>query len=201
MAKFNQIYSRTDIGYYGIGLHDVKNGYNVGGVLRAIGAFGGKFLAVSGNRWSQKGDWRHMDTEGAHLRLPVYLNATDMFTYMPYGCEPVAIELSKDARSIVNFKHPKVAMYIFGPEDGSLPDSVLEKCKSKIYIPTEYSLNLYSAATAVMYDRVSKISQLEVGTNNLICPNCGGRNYKILESAVHCNACGNNYQKATEPNA
>ena len=92
--------------------------------------------------------------------------------------------MSDDADSIVDFVHPKVAMYLFGPEDGALPENVLARCSKKLYIPTAYSLNLYSAATVVCYDRIAKLANRVDVANK--CPMCGQEH----EQDQACPKCG-----------
>jgi len=55
---------------------------------------------------------------------------------------------------------PNDAVLLFGPEDNGLPNSVLEKCKALISIPTgtEYqSLNLSHAVAIVLYELSGKL--------------------------------------------
>ena len=190
MARLKQIEARTDLGYFGMGLVDCKNGYNLGGVIRALGAFGGRFLAVSGKRWQSKGDWRNMDTEGGYLRFPCYLGVPNVLDYAPEGAEVVAVEMTDDAENIASFVHPKIGMYLFGPEDGAIPDTILASCKRKLYIPTEYSLNLYTAASIVAYDRMLSLNKTPPGWS---CPSCGHGHYTHIDGGMHCNACGEDW--------
>lgn len=190
MGRLSQIKERRDIGHFGVALYDPKNGFNVGGSIRAAGAFGASYLVASGTRWKEKGNWRHMDTEGAHIRMPVYLGVQDVFSYLPYGVEVVAVEISANAVPMFNFQHPQAALYVFGPEDGALPRDVVDKCQQTIYIPTEYSLNLYSTVTAVAYDRESKLYRLK---NDVSCPNCQRSHWRSSEDGYHCNACGHEW--------
>lgn len=190
MARLKQILARPDLGYFGVGLYDCKNGYNVGGVIRATAGFDGRFVVVQGERWKDKGNWKNMDTEGGYLRIPCFLGVQDIYQHKPEACVPVAIELTDSAIPLPEFEHPKVAMYIFGPEDGALPDGLLANCEHRVYIPSNYSLNLYSAVTAVAYDRVAKQHGVKLDG----CPCCGHVNFRQIEGATlgtfHCNACG-----------
>lgn len=198
MGRLAQIRNRADLGYFGIGLYNPKNSFNIGGVMRSLGAFDGRLLVVQGHRWEEKGDWRHMDTEGAHLRLPCHLGVDNLFKYVPYGMECVAVELSDKASNLIEFQHPKTAFYIFGPEDGAIPEEVLVKCKHKLYIPTEYSLNLYATSAVLCYDRIAKRSAIPQ-INSFVCPACGHVHWRVLEDSavVHCNACGLDFAKDT----
>ena len=66
---------------------------------------------------------------------------------------PVAIEVRPNSENLVHFEHPENALYIFGPEDGSLPKSVLNWAHSFVTIPTAHCLNLAAAVNVILYDR------------------------------------------------
>lgn len=206
MAHLSRIANRPDLGYFGVGLYDTKNGYNVGGVIRATAGFGGSFVVVQGNRWKEKGDWKNMDTEGGYLRIPCHLGVQNLQDFIAVGMETVVVERTDKATSLVNFSHPKVGMYVFGPEDGAIPDDFMPTAK-RIYIPSTYSLNLYSAVTAVAYDRMAKLSREEtksVSRDSMYCPRClachwrwvydfYGRSNNLPANTRHCNACGHEW--------
>ncbi|WP_338155299.1 TrmH family RNA methyltransferase [Vibrio metschnikovii] len=48
------------------------------------------------------------------------------------------------------------AIYLFGPEDGSLPQEVIDKAHHVVYIPTHGCMNLAATVNVVMYDRLTK---------------------------------------------
>lgn len=194
MARLSITKNRKDLGFFGVGLVNPKNGTNVGGVIRATGAFQGGFVAVQGSRHENKGDWRHLDTEGGYRRFPVYLDVPDVFSYLPYGAVPVAVELVEGSTNLTDFEHPPEAMYIFGPEDGALPPEVLAKCKATIHVPTIYSLNLYACASVVLYDREAKRSKAKA--SETVCPRCQSNHISNVvdelskDRLINCNACG-----------
>ena len=90
--------------------------------------------------------WRH---------APLF-NVEDVMAMIPKGCVPVAVDLVDDAINIYDYTHPDRAFYIFGPEDGTLPKEVTEKCREKIYIPTTHCMNLAVTTQIVLYDRSLK---------------------------------------------
>ena len=45
---------------------------------------------------------------------------------------------------------------IFGPEDGSLGESVFSYCRDIIYVPTNFCMNLAATVNVVLYDRLLK---------------------------------------------
>jgi tRNA(Leu) C34 or U34 (ribose-2'-O)-methylase TrmL len=189
MAKIHQIKDRLENVSFGILLDRPKNSFNIGAVLRTVGAFGGNFVAASEKRFHDKGDWRTLDTEAAHLRLPCFLGVADLMPFIPEKHVPVAIELSDSATSLYDFEHPAQAVYFFGPEDGALNDVYLNKCVHKIYIPTNHSLNLAQTANIVCYDRAMKMSK-RVEKDIIKCPKCGHNYYnKVDTTGFQCCAC------------
>ena len=73
----------------------------------------------------------------------------------PIDAKIVCIEITPNATDICRACHPRSAVYVLGPEGGSLP----EKATGKFpvwKIPSRCCLNLATAATVVMYDRTMK---------------------------------------------
>lgn len=48
------------------------------------------------------------------------------------------------------------ALYIFGPEDGSLDKEIRDWCEDVVYIPTTGCMNLAATVNVVLYDRLAK---------------------------------------------
>jgi tRNA(Leu) C34 or U34 (ribose-2'-O)-methylase TrmL len=138
-------------GYAAIGLDHPKSPENVGGVLRAVGCYGAATVFMSGNRFSKaptdvKKQWRH---------TPV-IETEDLKLVIPYGCVPVAVDLIPGAKSLVDYKHPERAFYIFGAEDATLGERVLSWCRDIVYVPTTSCMNLAATVNVVLYDRMAK---------------------------------------------
>lgn len=138
-------------GFAAIGLYMPKNKENVGGVLRAAGCYGAAMVAIAGQRFHKY----PTDTNKEWRRTPV-LQVNDLLSVTPYDCVPVAIELVEGAKSLVDYVHPERAYYIFGPEDGSIPNEIVKACRDKIYIPTRGCMNLMATVNVVLYDRLMK---------------------------------------------
>ena len=134
-----------------IGLHHVKSPINVGSALRLAENFGAKFVAATGTRFKPCST----DTTSAFTSMPLF-NPTDLCDLIPYSCIPVAVEITDDAESIVDFIHPSRAYYIFGAEDHTLGRKILSRCKHTIYIPTNNCMNLANTISIVLYDRLIK---------------------------------------------
>lgn len=76
---------------------------------------------------------------------------------LPFACPLVAVECIEGATKLYKFEHPERAVYLLGPEDGSLPADALRQCHRTLVIPgASHCLNVSVAASIVMYDRVSK---------------------------------------------
>jgi hypothetical protein len=73
--------------------------------------------------------------------------------FAPDSVTPVAVELRPQAESLVTFEHPEDTLYVFGPEDGSIPKVVRLLCHRFVVIPTHHCLNLAAAVNVVLYDR------------------------------------------------
>lgn len=142
---------RDERGYFGVGLYRPKSEANVGAALRACGVYGAAMMALQGQRFKKSST----DTMKAWRHLPL-LESADLLASIPYGCVPVAVELSPNARSLVTYTHPERAFYIFGPEDGSVGKEVLAGCRDVIYIPTNGCMNLAACVNVVLYDRLAK---------------------------------------------
>lgn len=141
-----------DRGFSIVALHSPKTAVNVGSVIRAGGIFGVKSVIYTGKRF-KKGFVT--DPVKHHKQMPV-INVPNLEDYIPMGCVPVAVDLVDGARSILTYKHPRNAFYIFGPEDGTLGSKHLSICKDVIYIPTDGCLNLACSVNVVLYDRMAK---------------------------------------------
>jgi tRNA(Leu) C34 or U34 (ribose-2'-O)-methylase TrmL len=68
----------------------------------------------------------------------------------------VCVELVEGAIPFPTYQHPDKALYIFGPEDGTIHLKVIDRADSVVFIPTIGSLNL-AAANVLLYDRLAKL--------------------------------------------
>jgi tRNA(Leu) C34 or U34 (ribose-2'-O)-methylase TrmL len=136
-----------------------KFAHNVGNTLRACSCFGVRQL------WWTSGRVTLDVAEGERLpreeRMKGYrdvemVRSDRVFDAFPADTVPVAVELRPGCESLVEFEHPEPALYVFGPEDGSLPRWVLPHCHRFVIIPAAHCLNLASAVNIVLYDRLAK---------------------------------------------
>lgn len=136
-------------GYAAIGLYQPKTNHNVGSVLRAATCYDVSMVAIEGRRYKKAST----DTTTMHRHKPL-IQTDDILSVIPYDCVPIAVEFIPTARSLINYIHPTSAFYIFGPEDGNIPNNIIEKCRDVIYIPTTYCMNLAATVNVVLYDRL-----------------------------------------------
>ena len=149
-----------------IGLIDPKSPQNMGSILRAAGCYQVSSIHYTGSRYARASEYI-TDTKKRHLDIkPTQVD--DLLTVAKQlQLTTVGIELVEGASPLPQFSHPDQAMYIFGPEDGSLPQAVVDGCDQVVYIPTIGCMNLAATVNVVLYDRLVKRPQLSFN-NELI---------------------------------
>lgn len=143
-------------GYAAIGLHSPQKKENVGAVLRAAYCFGAKQVNIG----TRNSDWVRAatNTPSAHRHVPVFVGE-DALDPRPYGSQVVAVDLVDEAEELASFKHPNQALYVFGPENGTLGKGILERAQYRVFIPSKACLNLAACVNVVLYDRMVKRSE------------------------------------------
>lgn len=141
-------------GFASIGLHRPKDPHNIGGVMRAASCYGASAICVSGERLGSRQIQSAANTTQTQRHIPVFRG--ELRDLIPYGAVPVAVDLVDDAESLVDFRHPHSAFYIFGPEDGTLGKAILDWCPKRVMVPTRFCMNLAATVNVVLYDRLAK---------------------------------------------
>ena len=153
-------------------LDNPKYGRNVSQIIRLASGYGFKQVWYTGKRVSLTDPSQNIDgmagkkgKKGKNkARLPreermkgykkVEIRQHDRpFDFFNRGVVPIAIELREGAQMLHNFEHPENAVYVFGPEDGSVNSELLRQCHHLLVIPVEHCLNLATAASTVLWDR------------------------------------------------
>jgi tRNA(Leu) C34 or U34 (ribose-2'-O)-methylase TrmL len=140
-------------GFAAIGLYAPKVDGNVAGALRAAGCYGAAMIAIEGARYKRLPE----DTQAVSRHTPVLHGV--LSNMVPEDCVPVVVELCEKASPLHLFVHPERAFYIFGPEDGSVPENYINGAKHVVYVPTVHCMNLAATVNVVLYDRLSKQSR------------------------------------------
>jgi tRNA(Leu) C34 or U34 (ribose-2'-O)-methylase TrmL len=150
-------------------LHEPKYPHNVGQIVRLASAYGIRQVWYSGDRIRRALGDRLPREERMRRYADVFLiNHPDplarLCSAVTDAC-PVAVELRPGSENLVDFVHPDSAdgeasappIYVFGPEDGSLPGPVVKRCHRFVVIPSFECLNLATSVATVLYDRVAKM--------------------------------------------
>ncbi|GEK11948.1 RNA methyltransferase [Pseudoalteromonas sp. McH1-7] len=139
-----------------IGLVNPKSPTNVGGVLRAAGCYEAQAVYFNGNRYAKAAKY-HTDTKNIANNITVK-HVDDFISLKAPSRALVCVELVEGATPLPQFVHPSDALYIFGPEDGSLPQELVDAADAVVYVPTTGCMNLAATVNVLLYDRMAKRS-------------------------------------------
>jgi tRNA G18 (ribose-2'-O)-methylase SpoU len=140
-------------GYFAIGAEGISKPMNLGALMRTANAFGASFV-FSVNAEDRTKVAYKSDTSRTFKTVPYYQWDSIDEIVLPRECQMVGVELTDDAVDLPEFKHPRMAAYVLGPERGSLSPEMHAKCAHIIKIPTNFCINVSLAGALVMYDRV-----------------------------------------------
>lgn len=145
--------SKLARGFSAIGLFRPKTGENVGGAMRAAHCYGCAQVSIEGVR---PGILKHAtNTPKAERIIPTHF-VDDLLEMVPHATQIVAVDLLPNAIPLHTFTHPERALYVFGPEDGTLGKRHTDRAQHVVYIPTRNCMNLAACVNVVLYDRWSK---------------------------------------------
>jgi tRNA G18 (ribose-2'-O)-methylase SpoU len=141
-------------GYFGIGIENSKNKINIGTLWRSAYSFHASFMFVVGERYKQQAS----DTTKTFKHIPLYEYKTfnEFYSNIPKDCKLIGVEINEVAKDLKSFNHPERCIYLLGAEDNGLSKYAQSKCHILIKINTKYSLNVSTAGSIVMYDRLIK---------------------------------------------
>ncbi|TRX56420.1 RNA methyltransferase [Thalassomonas sp. M1454] len=137
-----------------IGLVNPKSPSNVGSIMRASGCYQVDSVFYSGSRYTHAAKF-HTDTKNASATIPL-TETQSLLSCVPSGAKIVCVDLVEGAISLPEFKHPSNAYYIFGPEDGTIDQEIIDNADSVVYVPTIGCMNLAATVNVVLYDRLAK---------------------------------------------
>lgn len=152
-----------------IGLSNPKSPENVNSVRRAAGNFSVDSIFYTGNRYPRA---VRLNPEPPKMSrdisrdIPV-TGVSCLINDASDDMKIVCIEFAEDAVALPEYQHPDRAIYIFGPEDGTLSQDIIDRADAVVYVPTQGCMNLAATVNVVLYDRLSKSSQCYDG-NELI---------------------------------
>lgn len=134
-----------------------KNASNVGMVVRLASCYQYKQVWWTGNRVNLEEGQRLPREERMKGYKDVDQIQFDYFFDQFQNVTPVAVEVREGSENLLDFVHPENPLYVFGPEDGSIPSVYLRHCHRFVVIPTRHCLNLATAVSTIMYDRHIKM--------------------------------------------
>lgn len=156
-----------------IGLLNPKSPVNVDGVLRAAGNYRVDQVYYTGQRY-QRALAQNPDTArirrkvGENVKLCAVDNLLDL---LQQDMQLVCVEFALDAQPLPDFIHPENACYVFGPEDGNLSQSLIDRADAVVYVPTVGSMNLAATVNVLLYDRLCKLPPAATGADKIAADN------------------------------
>ena len=131
---------------------------NAGNLFRSAHAFGASFIFTIGNAYPVAA---RSDTSQSLRHLTFYhYNSIDDFS-LPKDSSLVGVEMLDAATFLPSFRHPRRAVYVLGPEKGSLSPELADKCDFIVKIPTKFCINVAMAGAIVMYDRALSLGEFK----------------------------------------
>jgi len=144
-----------------IGLTDPKSPSNVGAVMRAAGCYQADEVRYTGVRYARAAKF-HTDTKAVSRIIPLNAVETLIGNLLP-GQKIVCVDLVEGAIPLPEFTHPDNAVYIFGPEDGTIAQEVINSADAVVYVPTIGCMNLAASVNVLLYDRLAKSKHALIG--------------------------------------
>lgn len=148
-------------GDIGLILVNPKYVQNLASSIRAASCFGAKRIVWTGTRIRLES----FDRVPREMRMKDYKDViwkndskNRPFDLFPSTMIPVCVERLDSSESLATFIHPKNALYVFGPEDGSVPQVLRRFCHRFVHIDSRHSMNLAATVNVLLYDRQTKES-------------------------------------------
>lgn len=148
-----------------IALINPKTVTNVGAVMRAAGCYRVDAVIYSGTRYDHAAKMQ-TDTKDRHQTIPL-IGVDDLFANISANTKVVCVELAEGAIPLPEYQHPENALYVFGPEDGTINQAIIDRADAVVYVPTVGCMNLAATVNVVLYDRLAK-SGLKIASDDLI---------------------------------
>ncbi len=140
--------------FLGIGLVNPKSPTNVGSVMRAAGCYSVDKVLYTGGRYDRAAEF-YTDTHQMASQIPLQ-HVDDLIAAVPTETRVVCVELVEGAQSLPLYEHAVNALYLFGPEDGSIDQHIIDRAHDVVYVPTVMCMNLAASVNVLLYDRLAK---------------------------------------------
>ncbi|MEH6579583.1 MAG: RNA methyltransferase [Amphritea sp.] len=148
-----------------VGLSNPKSPTNVGAVMRAAGCYQVDSVLYTGQRYARAAQF-HTDTKDVTRSIPL-TGVECLLDSIAPEMAVVCVDLVEGATPLPLYEHPQNAFYIFGPEDGTIDQAIVDRADAVVYVPTIGCMNLAASVNVVLYDRLAK-SELALANDELI---------------------------------
>jgi len=141
-----------------IGLLNPKSPENVASVLRAAGNYRVNSVFYTGTRYPRAARLNPCTVDMSR-KVSKDIAITDvehLIDDTPDDLDIVCIEFAENAIALPAYQHPHNALYIFGPEDGTISQNIIDRADAVVYVPTVGCMNLAATVNVVLYDRLAK---------------------------------------------
>ena len=161
-----------------IGLVNPKSPDNVSSVMRSAGNFGVEEIFYTGSRYSRAIRLNpNIPRMSRKVGEDISLSGVEcLIDNVPSGMKIVCVEFAENAIPLPAYQHPENAFYIFGPEDSSITQDIINQADDVVYVPTNGCMNLSATVNVLLYDRLAKsftssASVHDIENNDLIRQN------------------------------
>ena len=143
-----------------IGLLNPKSPENVASVLRAAGNYRVNSVFYTGTRYPRAARLNPCTVDMSRkVNKDIALTGVDhLIDDTPDNVNIICVEFAENAIALPAYRHPHDALYIFGPEDGTISQSIIDRADAVVYVPTVGCMNLAATVNVVLYDRLAKSS-------------------------------------------
>ena len=141
-----------------IGLLNPKSPENVASVLRAAGNYRVNSVFYTGIRYPRAAKLNPCTVDMSRkVSKDIALTGVEnLIDDTPDDLDIVCIEFAENAIALPAYQHPRDALYIFGPEDGTISQNIIDRADAVVYVPTVGCMNLAATVNVVLYDRLAK---------------------------------------------
>ena len=141
-----------------IGLLNPKSPENVASVLRAAGNYRVNSVFYTGTRYPRAARLNPCTVDMSRkVSKDIAITGVEhLIDDTPDDLDIVCIEFAENAIALPAYQHPHNALYIFGPEDGTISQNIINRADAVVYVPTVGCMNLAATVNVVLYDRLAK---------------------------------------------
>lgn len=152
-----------------LGLINPKSPDNVGSVLRAAANYGAEQVFYTGHRYPRAIERKARVVDMSRkVSKDVPITQQDcLIGAVTENMKIVCVEFALNAIPLPEYEHPEHALYIFGPEDGSIDQAIIDQADDVVYVPTVGCMNLSASVNVLLYDRLVKAGNYDASNTSI----------------------------------